>query len=874
MTRKIYIIDTFGFLFKLYTGLKEPLFNRNGISTNLISGFVRFLISLKKKKIDFSNVIFALEGENNFRKILSANYKAHRIPATEDFKIQSSKIIELIKKMGFPAPSLYGYEADDIIGTLSRKFYENGDEVYIVSADKDMIQLMNNRIFLCREYDSPEKFITRDEVFDEFGVYPEQFVDFLSLVGDDSDGVKGVGGIGKVTAKNLLQQFNSLDQIYSRIREVSKKGVASKLLEDRENAYLSRQLVSIKQDLDISLPELNLTGKEPLLKILPDLLELEIYSATDYLIKNGLVTAEQIRDYDNFNFKFEVEIIREIDELNKVLDSFNIDDIVSFDTETDGTDIFNSQIVGFSFANERDISRGYYVPIGHSYLGADPQIELKDLKNILYKFNNFKLVGHNYKFDRHIIFSNFNIKLNFYNDTMILAWLLDSDDRSSLDHLSYKYLSHKKIKFSSLVPSGSKGTFADVMIEDGAKYAVEDAIATLRLFFKLKEILPENLYLIGNSLEMEVSNSIFDMERLGIGIDKKYLAEIEIIYKNEVDKIAKDIHKIAGHEFNLNSPKQVAEVIYDELKLESSVRSTDEERLNNLYDQHIIIPEILKYREKFKLLSTYIIPLQKFDIKGRIHSQFNQTGTTTGRFSSQDPNLQNIPVGSSIRTSFVSPEGYSLLSLDYSQIELRFLAHFSEDETLLESFANNRDIHAVVANRLNISRSSAKSVNFGLIYGMGTKKLAQTIGIADEVAKKIVDDYFREFSNIKKYQTIVFEQMRNLGYVETILGHRRRFQKAKNMMEEATNNREAFNTIFQGSSADLIKIAMIEIEKNQKNIDAKLLIQVHDELIYEVKDSHIEIARELFSKIMSEVMKLKVPLIVGSKVGKNWGELV
>ncbi len=880
MFEKVYLIDSFAIFFKIYNGLKDPLLNRQDFPTNLITGFVKFLIALKKKKIDLSRVVFALEGEDNFRKKISKIYKLNREESEDNFKLQIPVLIDFIQKMGFPTPKIREYEADDVIGTLSKKYVTDGYSVYIISPDKDFIQLMSEDIYLCRDYEFPIKYITTDEVVKEFGVRPEQFIDFLAIVGDGSDNIKGVEGIGKVGAKELLTQFKNLDEIYNNLNKISKRALATKLENGRESAMLSKYLVTIKQDLNIEMPKLGKTGSEPFLKIVPELLEYEIYSAIDYLVKNKLIKLEAVENLkvNDPNFKFEAKIIRDIQTLKFILNSFLADEIVAFDTETIDTE-FNSKIVGFSFArlNENNnLPRGYYVPIYHQYLGAEPQISKSDIKNMINMFNEFKLIGHNSKFDKHIVFSNFDVELKFISDTMILAWLNDSEDSLSLDNLSYTYLKHKKIKYKDLVPTGSN--FSDTEIEVASRYAVEDVIATLKLYKYFNENLDKKMLYLEQNLEMKISEIIFKMEKTGIAVDLKYLAILEKEYLLNIKNIAENICVMVGADFNLNSPKQVAEILYDKLKIDNKSRSTDEENLNKIKDKHKVVPEILKYRELHKLVSTYITPMIKFGNESkynRISSQFNQTGTITGRFSSQDPNLQNIPVNSGIRNIFIAKEGFTLISFDYSQIELRFLAHYSEDEILINAFKNNLDIHSVVAEKLKIDRAVAKTVNFGLIYGMGARKLAETIFVTDEVAKKIINEYFQEFVGVKNYRELMSHKLELQNYVETIFGRRRYFVKPKHDGEQASFDREAFNTIFQGSSADLIKLAMVNIDNylSTYNIEANLLLQIHDELIFEVKDSQLEKVKNIFSKIMNQVLTLKVPLTVGLKTGKSWGEL-
>jgi DNA polymerase-1 len=842
----IYILDTFAFLFKSYYAL-PPLENRDGFPTGLLTGFIKTLLSFEKK-FELSNLIFALEGDRNFRKEISEEYKSNRGEAPDDFKLQTALILDWISKMGFTTFQHPEYEADDIIASLSRRFEKEGNRVYILSYDKDFNQLISENISILH----PEKMkvLTAEDVQKKFGVLPEKFIDFQALVGDTIDNVSGVKGIGKVTASKLLNEFQNLEEIYENLEKIS-NSIRKKLEIGKEDAFKSREMVTLHTGIQVGVSDFQNRKSSPFLEVVDDFVKYEISAPIQKLLKNGEISKEYLDKKENQNFEFEVKTILDFEELSEILSKIPDDTVVAFDTETTGVDPFRDDLIGFSFSFEEN--NGFYVPLKHNYLGVPVQMRLEEVP--ISEFLRFNLVGHNFKFDSHIIFGAFGVELFPISDTMVLAWLEDSREKLSLDNLAYKKLKHKMVKFKDVVPKG--GSFGDVELESASFYAVEDAVATLRLW-KLFSKSDRREF------EEEFLKVLISMEREGIAVDLEYLKSYE-------EKLEKKIEKVLENDkfqnVNLNSPKQVATLLYDTLGIpEVNGRKTDEGTLREI--KHEIVSEILKYRELSKLKSTYILPLQKHGEVGRIHTTFSQTGTATGRLSSREPNLQNIPVSSGVRESFVAKEGYSLLSLDYSQIELRFLAHYSEDKTLIESFQNSEDIHTTVAEKLGVSRREAKSVNFGLLYGMGYKKLAKTLQIEDSVAKEILKNYFDTFPTIRDFIKREHQKVFEIGFVETFLGFRRYFSAPKSQREIAEIEREALNTLFQGSSADLIKLAMVEIYK--KELSAKLLLQIHDELIFEVKDENLEVVAKECKEIMENSISLKVPLVVNWKSSKKW----
>ncbi|MBU0632640.1 DNA polymerase I [bacterium] len=907
MGKTITIIDTFGFFFRSFYALPQHLSNKEGFPTGLLTGFVNFIASLQKEHSS-DYLVFAIDSKGNtFRNEIDPNYKANRSAPPHELTLQLPVAIEWIDKMGFKTLGMVGYEADDMIATVTKLAVKKGYNVKIVSHDKDLYQLIDDdRVVLVDAI--KRKTINEDECMQKYGVTPKQFIDFQSLLGDSADNIPGVKGIGKVTAQKLISTYGTLENLYENIENVTPAGVQKKLIENKENAFMSKQLVTLRDDVfdEMDFGEYEMHYDNPFVPIYNELVHYEMNAVLRVLHAKGIVEEQKSHTtpsgvqvvYETIKEPkledFKTTLVTDIDMLHTILAPLTCEDIIAFDTETTGLDPYKDMLVGFSFCfNENE---GFYVPLAHSYLGVPDQISLSDAKEAIKKIFTCKVVGHNIKFDLHFVTKFLGAQLGIYADSMVLAWLLNSEGKLSLDYLSSNILNHTMISFKDTVKKGE--TFASVELEDACKYAAEDALITLRLYNQLVAKFKVNSteYLLDEAKEVEYPfiSTLLRMEQNGIAIDSDFLAKFLEEVKIRLSSLTKEIYEQAGCEFNLNSPQQLGSVLFETLALPSGKKtktgySTDEKVLSSLMGEHEIIKHILEYREVHKLFSTYIEPLLKLSLESddsRIHTSFVQTGTATGRLSSKNPNLQNIPVrsdlGAKIRHGFVAPKGKKLIGIDYSQIELRLLAHFSGDEVLVRAFKNNEDIHLATAivlfgeEEAKSKRNIAKTVNFGLLYGMGQKKLSDTLGISTKEAKEIITTYFENFSSVKNYFTSIVEDSKEKGYVETLLRRRRYFDyRSATPMLQAAYERESVNTLFQGTASDLIKLSMNKIDEmiRAEGLRAKMLLQIHDELIFEVDEDVAQELGERFQKIMEDIYELNVPLRASLNIGDNWGEL-
>ena len=904
MTKTVTIIDTFGFFFRSFYALPQHLKNKDGFPTGLLTGFTNFISTLQKEH-DSDYIIFAIDTKGDtFRNEIDPNYKANRSAPPPELSMQLPVAIEWIDKMGYKTLGMQGYEADDMIATVTHLAKEQGYIVRVVSHDKDLYQLIDDdRVTIIDAI--KRKSVNEKACFEKYGVTPKQFIDYQSILGDSADNVPGVKGIGKVGAEKLLKEYGTLDNIYAHIEEV-KGANQKKLIQSKEQAYMSKELVTLKQDVfdTIDFEEYKMDIENPFLNIYDELVKYEqnavlrvlhARNMVDDKTKENAVQKQKIDTFEAKKLEFKATLLSDVKALHVVLDKLNEETIVAFDTETTGLDYEKDKLVGFSFCfNEEE---AYYVPFAHFYLGVTEQISEQDAATAMRKIFQSRVVGHNIKFDLHFV-SRFldDDSLKVYSDSMILAWLINPESALSLDKLSDKLLGHTMVAFKDTVKKGE--TFAGVALDDACNYAAEDAFITYKLYklFLQKLELQDAIHLIKEADEVEIPfiTTLLTMEKEGIEVDSSFLEKFLVEVKETLSNLTTEIYALAGTEFNINSTKQLGVILFETLGLPVGKKtktgySTDEKVLSGLQGKHEIIPKLLEYREVHKLFSTYIEPLLKLsreDKHSRIHTSFVQTGTATGRLSSKNPNLQNIParskLGLKIREAFVAGKGKKFIGIDYSQIELRLLAHFSQDSVLVNAFKNDKDIHLQTAIALfgeedaPSKRNVAKTVNFGLLYGMGQKKLSDTLGITTKEAKEIIEKYFESFPTVRSYFRSIVESSKEYGYIETLLKRRRYFDyENATPMFRAAYERESVNSVFQGSASDLIKLSMNKIHQviEEEKLNAKMLLQIHDELIFEVNADEAEVLGDRFRSIMEDIMPLNIPLKASLNIGSHWGEL-
>ena len=934
----ITIIDTFGFFFRLYYAM-SGLKTKDGKPSGMVSGFASFIANLSKEfKSDY--IIFALDSKGKtFRSDIDPNYKTNRQAPPPALLQQLPVCIEMIEKMGLYSLGREGYEADDLIASVVKK-HGATHKINIVTSDKDLYQLIGENVKI---YSHGKKMLYgRDECLQRYGVYPEQIVDFLAICGDSADNIPGVRGIGDKGAKKLLDEWGSLDGIYSNLDRLPQNKQREYLIEGKQSAYISKRLATLYDELEIPpLDDAKFPQQNPLFKIreiLKDYALNRLLSALSLQEQNGLdlwsegksagtkssvlgaggrgfgaepscggsILGAAVGGLDGQNsissgsacggqscesaFKtpFEPICITDAAELARLCESIDAETLVSFDTETTSIDSKSAKIVGFSFAFNEE--RAYYVPLAHSYLGAPAQISSDAAKAAIGSLFRGYVVGQNLKYDFEIVKNNFNIEPPaHFADTMVLAWLLDPANVVGMDSISPRYLGYETVHFGDVVKKGE--TFASVELDAATIYASEDAWVTLRLYFKLKGLLEPALFKLAQELEFPFVRVLWQMQRCGIKIDAEMIKRLIARNEKSLRALTDEIYELCGEQFNINSPAQLGAVLFERLGLPAAKRtktgySTDESVLKDITALHPAVGKILDYRELFKLQSTYCEPLLQLalaDPQNRVRSNFLQTGTATGRLASKNPNLQNIPArgtfAKDVRDCFLADEGYSLISLDYSQIELRLLAHFSRDPALLAAFRADEDIHArtaisIFGDAQPAHRTIAKSINFGLIYGMGAGKLSDSLGIARAEAKGYIERYFAAFCTIKEFLQSIKSDAKAHGYVSTLFGRRRYFDfaNARNNMVYASYEREAVNTKFQGSAADIIKKAMVEISPLLSD-EARLILQIHDELIFEVRDDLAQSFGARAQEIMQSAASLNVPLKTSLNIAKRWGEL-
>ncbi len=876
----LYLIDGTNYIYRAFHAIRE-LRNSKGFPTNAIYGFINMLLKIvRDRKPDAIAVVFD-SPEPTEKHRLFAEYKAHRPPPPDDLIQQIDPIKDVVDAMSINTYAISGFEADDILGTIAKKAASEETKVYIATGDKDLLQVIDSNI---RIYDpmKNEEFDS-NYVIDRYGIPPERFYEYISLTGDPVDNIPGAKGIGEKTAKMLLKEFSSLDDLTNNTDKIHKERIRTLIENSIESINISKELALINYDLPVEIDISEAILKVPDYKRLKEIFtELEFSSLLKDLPKD--------KDYSDIT-----EIIRDKKRLKEIL-SAEISEI-SIDTETTGNNPFTDRIVGISFS--LDGEKGYYIPVAHKG-EVGPQLSIDTIKESFSKIladKDIIKVCHNIKFDMHILRRySLNIKGYVY-DTMLASYLLNPNKLNhNLDDASIEYLSFKKTTFKELL--GKRNSFDELSIEEASVYSVEDSVITM----KLKEILFEMLKDKGmtdlyNEIEMPLIYVLGDIERNGLKIDTKRLKELSIKLKTRIDSIVEQIYSYAGEEFNINSPKQLSDILFVKLKLSPGKKtktgySTNTNVLESLTDQHPLPEAILHYRTLTKLKNTYIDILPDYinPETGRLHTSFNQTVASTGRLSSSSPNLQNIPIrgewGEKIRKAFIADNGNLLVSADYSQIELRILAHLSNDRGLIDAFKKGRDIHTEAARDIfgldkddNINgemRRIAKIVNFGIIYGISPYGLSETLKIQQEEAKRYIDTYFRNHEGVKRYIDKTIEDTTDKGYSITMGGRIRPIPelKSSDKNRRLQAQRLAINSPIQGSAADVIKIAMIRIHKRieEANYDSRMVLQIHDELLFEVPEKELDPIIELVKYEMEHSIKLSVPLKVDIGYGRSWAE--
>ena len=875
---KLFLIDGNSYCYRAFYAIKE-LRNSKGKPTNAVYGFILMLKKLlEKEKPAYLAVAFDMKGPT-FRHEQFEDYKVHRKPMPDDLVSQMGLIKETVSAYNVPIFEKQGFEADDVLATIAKKTSEQGIEVYIVTGDKDMLQIVDKFV---KVYSTHKDDLIYDSqaVREKFsGLGPENITDFIALAGDATDNIPGVRGIGEKTAIELIKEFGSLDNLYKNLDKIKSESRRKMLSEQEDSARMSKELATVDADVPIEIDIENMRVKSPdsekLLEIFKELefktFAREIASSNSDVHKEACYkTISGPADFKDF-----------IKELKRKLEFV-------LDIETTSEQPMEAALVGISFCWKE--GEAYYIAL------SNISEALKELKPIL-EDEKIKKIGQNIKYDK-LVLSNYGIEVRgITHDTMIASYLLNPSRMShGLDDLAFEYLDHKMTPINELLGTGKKKVTMDMVdVEKVSMYSCADSDVTLRLknIFE-KELLKKELDSLFNDIELPLVDVLSDMEKNGVKIDVDFLKETSIEMEKELSGLIKDIYGIAGEEFNINSPKQLSKILFEKLglpivKKTKTGASTDVEVLERLSSLHALPKELLRYRELSKLKSTYVDALPELINKktGRLHTSFNQAVTATGRLSSSNPNIQNIPVkteeGRKIRKAFIGEKGNFIMSADYSQIELRILAHLSKDQELIAAFEKDRDVHSRTASLIfgveekDVTpemRASAKTVNFGIIYGISAFGLGKGLGIDPASAQQFIDSYFERYPAVKVYMEDKIEEARSAGYVTTLFNRRRYIPEIKTggMREQQQAERIAINTPVQGSAADLIKIAMINIHKKmkEKKLKSLMTLQVHDELVFEVPKAELGTMKELVKEEMEGAVKLAVPVKVSVQYGKNW----
>lgn len=927
LSQPLILVDGSSYLFRAYHSMSQTGFsNSAGQPTGAIYGVINMLRSLCKQ-YDSQRIVVIFDAKGKtFRNDIYSEYKANRPPMPDDLRSQIAPVHNIIRALGFPLYAIEGVEADDVIGTLSQMASEQGIETIISTGDKDMAQLVNPHVSLINTMTN--QFLDIEGVKEKFGIPPELIIDYLGLMGDKVDNIPGVAGVGAKTALGLLQGIGSVDEIYQNLDKIADlpirgaKKLADKMITHEADARLSYQLATIVLDvkLPFTLDDLHMQSPDKeLLEVYYEEFEFKTWlknlkagmaplpasdvqagannqknQSGDDIGNDSSTTRESTIDQSQYQTILSKELLREwIEKLSNC-------EIFALDTETTSLNIIAAELVGISFATEPGVAA--YLPLTHRYPGAPEQLDqawvLEQLKPVL-ENENIGKIGQNIKYDRSI-FKNVGIELQGVEfDTMLESYVSNSiGNRHDMNTLAKKFLDHECISFETIAGKGKKQlTFDQIDLDIAATYAAEDADVTLQLHHTLwpeleKQEGPKGIF---KDIEMPLVAVLSEIEHRGVLIDSEFLRKKSHDFGLRIIELEKKAYELADQPFNLASPKQLQEILFEKMglpvlkKTPKKQPSTAEEVLVQLALDYPLPKVIMEYRGLSKLKSTYTdkLPLAVQEKSGRVHTSYHQAVAATGRLSSSDPNLQNIPVktseGRSIREAFIAPDGYKILAADYSQIELRIMAHLSQDSGLLQAFSEGLDVHSATAAEVfdteldsvtSEQRRHAKAVNFGLIYGMSRFGLAKQLNITNDEAAHYIDTYFTRYPDVGTYMETTKEKAKDLGYVETLFGRRLYLPEinASNGMRRQAAERTAINAPMQGSAADIIKIAMIDIHQwiKSEKPDCFMVMQVHDELVFEVAEDKVDEYQKVIEELMTNAVELSVPLIVDIGVGDNW----
>ena len=886
--KTLYLIDGTAYIYRAYHAI-QGLTNSKGLPTNAAFGFTRILIKLlEDRSPEYVAMLFDAKGPT-FRHKIYKDYKANRPPMPEDLSVQIQHIKEITKGFNIPVMEMQGFEADDLIGALGRMAEEAGFFIVMVTGDKDFVQLVTDKAVIWDPM--KEKTIDIKTVRESFGVEPGQMIDVMGLSGDTSDNIPGVPGIWPKTALTLIKTFGSMEQLYEQLDKITKKKQHQNLVQYKEQAFLSKELVKINTRVPIAFNPHDFRFKEPDNTKLASLFKMLEFRQLQQAFpkKTDLSKKRYITVLDK-------------KALSDLVGRLKTSDMFAVDTETTSKDPMQAELVGLSFSMKPD--EAFYIPLAHDYPDVPDQLEFKTVLNLLkpvLENPGIKKIGQNIKYDWMVLKRHGISLAGVAFDTMLASYLINPSKRAhNLDQIALDFLDHKTITYQDVTGKGKKGvSFARVPLEKAGPYSCEDADITLMAYHVLKPMLEDaSLVQLFKKVEMPLVPVLMKMEMTGVCVDKKKLRDLSASFGNQLTRLESRIFSIAGEEFNIKSSQQLGHILFEKLKLpvqkktrKKTAYSTDVNVLTVLADKHELPELILRHRTLAKLKSTYtdaLLDLVHPETE-RIHTSYNQTVTATGRLSSSDPNLQNIPIrtdqGMEIRRAFIPRDGWTLVSADYSQIELRILAHYADDEILIKAFKDDEDVHTRTATEVfqvfpsfitPELRRQAKVINFGIVYGMSPYGLSKELNISRKMAKTYIDNYFTRYKGVKRFIDQTISTAKHTSKTSTLLGRIRHLPDINSVNKTVREfaERTAINTPIQGTAADLIKLAMINVDAafSERGLKTAMLLSVHDEIVFEVPPEELETVKKLIKEIMEGIWDLKVPLKVNIASGGNWAE--